>query len=151
MPEIIANEISGGDVVVRECADNMYHYLPVAIRAKREAGLIAAARAAFPWLPKKLAVQVEMARDYHHYLTVRYAVPDAVRVRACEARIKAATLVRCACGSMGVWSASVVGTTDCGAAVWAGCPNCSGTAIGRPIRRGDLEWYERTTKQSVIG
>lgn len=54
-----------------------------------------------------------------------------------ERRVHASTLkqmqcgrVRCACGSHGSWSHTVSGSAHDNPALWAGCDNCRGTAIG---------------------
>lgn len=145
MAEVIGDVIHGGAIVIRERApqEGMYRYLPAETRRSHESALIEAARRACPWARGKLTVACGRASDHHHYLTVAVAVPDHVRAAACRERIEAAERTRCACGSLGSWDHSVSGTTGGAACVWAGCPNCSGSAVGRPIRAADLSWYER--------
>ncbi len=59
--------------------------------------------------------------------------------------IVAAEHVACACCSTGSWTEEdrVYGTSGDRDVVWAGCPNCRGTAIGSPISAVDLAWAER--------
>jgi hypothetical protein len=66
------------------------------------------------------------------------------------ARIKqvATTMVRaentrCACGAHGSWDDTVSGTSGDRPCVWAGCPNCAGTAVGVPVLTIDLRYANR--------
>lgn len=135
--------IHGGKIEVREQVDNMYPHLPADTRKNREAALVVKARRLYPWAPKRLAVQYGQHTDYYYYLTITLTVPDRVRAKAVEARLAAAEQARCACGDHGDWSCSLSGTSFDRPCAWAGCPNCSGQALGQPILMSDLRWYER--------
>lgn len=41
--------------------------------------------------------------------------------------------VRCGCGSYGTTDDSISGSAGDKPAVWLGCPNCSGSALGLPL------------------
>lgn len=150
MAEILGDAIHGGEVIVREKSDSMYQYLDRTVREKREVSLVEQAYRAFPWAPKKGVEAVnEHADAGAFFLTVRLAVLDHVRAAACEVRIKDAEQAKCACGSPGSWDESISGSSGNQSCVWAGCPNCRGTAVGRPILTTDLMWYERYAKKKV--
>ncbi len=51
---------------------------------------------------------------------------------------------QCACGSSGSWADEdvIYGTSGLrGNVIWAGCPNCTGSAVGSPIEAAELDWY----------
>ena len=150
MASVIGDVIHGVEIIVREQVDQMYRYLPTDVRKRRESALIEEAQRLFPWAPKKLTVSFGQTNtDYHYYLSVSLTVPDRARAAAVEERLRAAENTRCACGSYGSWDDSISGSSGDRSCVWAGCPNCSGSAIGRPILTTDLAWYERYAKKAV--
>lgn len=51
-------------------------------------------------------------------------------------RVYDAMEARCGCGYTGSWEHAVHGTAEDQPAIWAGCPNCTGSAVGRPLRPG---------------
>jgi hypothetical protein len=57
----------------------------------------------------------------------------------------AAENVRCACGDHGSWEHTISGTSGPGntPCVWAGCPNCTGRAVGIPVLLSDLRYARR--------
>jgi hypothetical protein len=68
------------------------------------------------------------------------------RVLSIRATLRAAEQARCACGDSGSWEDDdvVYGTSGCAntPVIWAGCPNCTGSAVGRPVKAADLAWYQ---------
>jgi hypothetical protein len=75
--------------------------------------------------------------------TKEAGVDRALRIHAA---IRAAENTRCACGYHGSWDDDDVvhGTTGYQVpTVWAGCPNCTGSAVGVPITPDELAWYRR--------
>jgi hypothetical protein len=151
MAEFIGEAIHGGEIVARERVDNMWPHLPLGERSASMGRLIEAARRRFAWAPRSLTVQYGQGSDYYYYLTIRIKIPAHVRAEAVQERLRAAENARCACGDTGSWEHAIYGTSGGSDCVWAGCPNCSGQAIGRPILAADLAWYERHTKQTVAG
>jgi hypothetical protein len=139
--EVIGNTIHGGNIIVRRRVDNMYPYLDRDSRAAAEAAISKTAKKLHPWAGKA-GVKYVQGSDYYYYLSITMTVPATVRAAAVKERLEAAEKVRCPCGNHGSWDACVVGTSGGQPCVWAGCENC-GSAVGRPILRKDLDWYER--------
>lgn len=77
---------------------------------------------------------------------------DYARVRATAATMAAAEHVRCACGDYGDWDHSVSGTSGPAQkpCVWAGCPNCRGSALGVPVGADDLRYARKHGLDGVL-
>jgi len=63
-----------------------------------------------------------------------------VQVQELAETMHRATLVRCGCGSYGSWDHAIRGTSGGDPCVWAGCPNCSGTALGCPVTADEFAY-----------
>ena len=91
----------------------------------------------------KIKVSSWLGADYYCHTTAAITLRRDQRMAAIRQRLAEAKSARCACGYCRSWDHSVSGTSGVHDVVWAGCPNCSGSAIGRPILAADLAWYER--------
>ena len=65
------------------------------------------------------------------------------RIRAVAERMVAAENTRCGCGRHGSWEHTISGTSGDWACVWAGCPDCRGTAVGVPVLAVHLRFVNR--------
>ena len=65
------------------------------------------------------------------------------RIQAVAEIMVRAEKTRCACGRYGSWDDDISGTSGDRACVWAGCPNCRGTAVGVPVLAIELRYVNR--------
>jgi hypothetical protein len=59
------------------------------------------------------------------------------------ATVHAANESRCACGRRASWEHYVSGGSSRQSCIWAGCPKCSGAAIGTPLLRRDYAAWRK--------
>ena len=73
------------------------------------------------------------------------------RMERISGTIVAAENTRCACGYTGDWSEAIHGTSGPAQepCVWAGCPNCGGSAIGVPMLLTDWRWIVQQSEAAV--
>jgi len=62
-----------------------------------------------------------------------FRLKDKVLTGAEARKAWASQNVRCACGDYGDVENTIAGSCNDMPAEWLGCPNCSGTALGRPM------------------
>ena len=65
------------------------------------------------------------------------------RIQAVAERMVRAENTRCGCGRHGSWEHTISGTSGDRPCVWAGCPNCRGTAVGVPVLAIELRFATR--------
>jgi hypothetical protein len=128
----------GGTIHLKHGSTSPSHELKVAANAKLH-------EIVKKYKPAKITITQGVGNDhlYTHTATIEWT--ESQRKNAIDGVLNLARRKTCGCGSHGSWSPSdrVAGTSENVSVTWAGCDNCSSSAIGYPIRTNDLGWYER--------